>query len=136
MDPFPKFTSCDPKPCMFGDLFPHILQGGSMEEVLEADDILDYERYICGFHIHEQGKSIVDKNLCPLDWYYQTFEQRMKDPNVWEHYPILDVVSPVDSGGLRRSSILGRITGPITVSVVMLRGVSQLRSMHGLCSLF
>ena len=67
-----------------------------MEEVLEADGIADYHRFICGFHIRGMAKSLVDVNLCPLEWYYQSAAQRMKDRNVWSHYLILDVVSPVD----------------------------------------
>ena len=95
MDAFPTFQTCS-EPRMFGDMFPHLHGCVSMEEALEADDILDYARYICGFHIQGMGQSIVDENLCPLDWYYQSCQQRMKDPNVWDHYLILDAVSPVD----------------------------------------
>ena len=81
---------------MFGDLFSHIRQCRSMEEVLEADDNLEYARYICGFHIMGMGTSVVDENLCPLEWYYPSCQQRVKDSNIWDHYLILDAASPMD----------------------------------------
>ena len=68
----------------------------SMEDVLEAAGLADYERYICGFHIHRKSVSLVDARLCPLDWYYQDTAQRLRDPDVWDHYLILDQVSPVN----------------------------------------
>ena len=80
--------------------------------VLEADDILDYARYICGFHIQGMGQSIKDENLCPLDWYYQSCQQRMKDPNVWDHYLLHDQVSPVDFWKAKTVMSLGTFWWP------------------------
>ena len=66
-----------------------------MEDVLEAAGISNYHRFICGYHIHGMAESRVDPALCPLDWYYQTDKQRMKDADVWDHCLLLDQVSPV-----------------------------------------
>ena len=107
MDAFPTFQTCS-EPRMFGDMFSHLHGCVSMEEALEADDILDYARYICGFHIKGMGKSTVDVNLCPLEWYYQSSQQHYRDPNVWEHYLILDAVSPVDFWKATEVKYLGK----------------------------
>ena len=56
--------------------------------------IHDYAKFICGYHIHREDVSLVDPRLCPLDWYYQSAQQYQDDPNVFEHYLILDQVSP------------------------------------------
>ena len=99
MDHWPTFTTCDAHPSMFGDAFFHVRDMhrlDCMEDVLESDGIADYHRFICGFHIHGIDVSHVDPALCPLDWYYQTDTQRIRDPDVWDHYLLLDQVSPVD----------------------------------------
>ena len=98
MTPMPTFMTCDPEPSMFGDLFdvPNMHQCRCMEDVWEAAGIFDYHRLICGYHIHGMAKSLVDEKLCPLDWYYQSASLPLKYPDQWEHYLILDQVSPVD----------------------------------------
>ena len=94
----PKFMTCDSTPRMFGDLFdlPDMNRCRSMEDVLEAAGIVDYHRFICGYHIKGMGKSLIDEKFCPLDWYYQSASLRLKYPDQWDHYLILDQVSPAD----------------------------------------
>ena len=94
----PTFMTCDPKPRMFGDLFdfPDMHRCRCMEDVLEAAGIEDYHRFICGYHIKGMGKSHVDEKFCPLDWYYQSASLRLKYPDQWDHYLILDQVCPAD----------------------------------------
>ena len=92
----PTFMTCDTHPRMFGDVFDQVEKYHCMEEVFHANGIHDFHRFICGYHIHRKGKCVVDERLCPLDWYYQSAQQYQDDPNVWEHYLILDQVSPVD----------------------------------------
>ena len=97
MTPFPFFMTCgDPR--MFGELFdvPNMHRCTCMEDVLEAAGVYDYHRFICGFHIKGMGKSEVREDYCPLDWYYQSASLRLKYPDQWEHYLILDQVSPAD----------------------------------------
>ena len=81
---------------MFGDVFEQVEKYHCMEEVFHAAGIQDFHRFICGYHIHRDEKCLVDERFCPLDWYYQSAQQYQDDPNVWEHYLILDQVSPVD----------------------------------------
>ena len=92
---WPTFMTCD-EPRIFGDLFDDGHKCRSMEEVWEASGISDYHRFICGYHIHGVEKSLVDEKLCPLDWYYQTCAQRFRNPDVWDHFILLDQVSPVN----------------------------------------
>ena len=58
--------------------------------------VSDYHRFICGYHIHGMAKSLVDEKLCPPDWYYHSASLRLKYPDQWEHYLILDQVSPAN----------------------------------------
>ena len=94
----PEFTTCDPYPKLFGDMYDveNRHRCTCMEDVLEAVGIVDYERFICGYHLRREAVSQVDKNLCPLDWYYQTCAQRCRNPDVWDHFILLDQVSPVN----------------------------------------
>ena len=109
MTAFPTFKTCG-EPSMFGDLFdvPNMHQCRCMEDVWEAAGISDYHRFICGYYIHGMEKSLEDEKLCPLDWYYQSAEQRMKNPDLWEHYLILDQVSPVDFWKGRQCQYIGK----------------------------
>ena len=79
-----------------------------MEDVFHAAGIDDFHRFICGYHIHREDKSLVDPRLCPLDWYYQSAQQYQDDPNVFGHYLILDQVSPVDFWQGRKTMFLGQ----------------------------
>ena len=114
MTPMPTFMTCDPEPSMFGDLFdvPNMHQCRCMEDVWEAAGISDYHRFICGYHIHGMAKSLVDEKLCPLDWYYQSASLRLKYPDQWEHYLILDQVSPADFWKGKVVQYLGRYEWP------------------------
>ena len=66
------------------------------EELLEAAGITEYCRFICGYHIHDQATSMLDKDCCVLDWYFQSAQQRKADPLVWEHRLLLDQVCPTE----------------------------------------
>ena len=98
MDAWPAFQMCDARPSMFGDLFEfdNMHRCRSIEDVMETAGIIDYHRFICGFHLRGMGKSMLNPQLCPLDWYYQSASQRLRDPDVWEHYLLLDQASPGD----------------------------------------
>jgi hypothetical protein len=96
MDFYPKFTDCDPHPRKFGDVFQQVEVYDCMEDVFVAAGINDFHRFICGYHIHEKGVSTVDPRFCPLDWYYQTHTQYQMDPDVFDHYLILDEVCPTN----------------------------------------
>ena len=111
MEFWPTFMTCD-DPRMFGDVFDVAHKCRSMEEVWEAAGILDYHRFICGYHIHGVEKSLVDEKLCPLDWYYQSAELRMSNPDLWEHDLILDQVSPVDFWKGRQCQYIGMYEWP------------------------
>ena len=97
MTPFPRFMTCG-EPRMFGDLFDveNMHQCKCMEDVLEAAGVYDYHRFICGYHIHRMAKSQVRDDFCVLDWYYQPSALRLKYPDVWDHYLLLDQVSPIN----------------------------------------
>ena len=71
--------------------FPRIK---SMEGFLEVAGVTEYTRFICGYHIHGAVATAYDKRLCALDWYAQTTEDRETEPNVWDHFLILDQVCP------------------------------------------
>ena len=108
---WPKFMTCD-DPRIFGDVFETVDKCRSMEEVWEAFGITDYHRFICGYHIHGLAESLVDEKLCPLDWYYQSAELRMQNPDLWDHYLILDQVSPVNFWKGRKCEHVGRYEWP------------------------
>ena len=108
----PTFMTCDAHPRMFGDVFEQVEKYHCMEEVFHAAGIDDFHRFICGYHIHRDEKCLVDERLCPLDWYYQSAQQYQDDPNVWEHYLILDQVSPVDFWKGRITKHLGPYEWP------------------------
>ena len=43
------------------------------------------------------GKSLKDEGrFCALDWYAQNTADRRRDPEVWEHWLILDEVCPTE----------------------------------------
>ena len=104
----PTFMTCDPHPRMFGDVFQQVEKYNSMEVVSHAGGIDDFHRFICGYHIHRDEKCLVDPQLCPLDWYYQTHDQYQDDADIFEHYLILDQVSPVDFWQGRITMYLGQ----------------------------
>ena len=112
MDFQPTFMTCDPHPRMFGDVFEQVERYDCMEDVFRAAGIDDFHRFICGYHIHQQELSNVDSRLCPLDWYYQTHQQYQANPNVFDHYLILDQVSPTNFWQGRITTRLGLYEWP------------------------
>ena len=99
MDDWPTFKTCDARPCVFGDVLYHVSNWQvhqSMEDLLEADGIEDYHRFICGFHIHGIAESRSILRCVRLIGITKTDKQRIKDANVWVHCLLLDQVSPVD----------------------------------------
>ena len=80
---------------LVGDIFGNIDKAEivSLEDLLGALNIVDYVRFICGYHIHGQRATEYGGDFCALDWYAQDQSMRAVSPNVWEHYLILDQVS-------------------------------------------
>ena len=68
----------------------------SMEDLAVSMGIVDYVRFICGYHIQGQAATMYDPQYCALDWYCQSAAQRPSNPDVWEHYLILDQVCPTE----------------------------------------
>ena len=112
MDFYPRFASCDPHPRKFGDVFPQVEVYDCMEDVFVAAGINDFHRFICGYHIHEKEASMVDPRYCPLDWYYQSSKQYQTDPDVFEHFLILDQVSPTNFWQGNHITHLGKYVWP------------------------
>ena len=52
--------------------------------------------FICGYHIHGTVAMVYDEKFCGLDWYAQSGTTRARDPDVWEHFIILDQVGPTE----------------------------------------
>ena len=67
-----------------------------MESLLVKSGIMNYAKFICGYHIGGQAATECDPGLCALDWYFQSSEQRECDSQVWEHHLILDQVCPTE----------------------------------------
>ena len=63
----------------------------SLEDLLLQAGITKYVRFICGYHI--QGTASQRREFCALDWYAQDEKMVESNPNVWQHYVILDQVS-------------------------------------------
>ena len=68
----------------------------SLEDLMSAAGIDSYVRFIAGYDIHG-GKSLkYGGRYCALDWYAQNTADRRRDPEVWEHWLILDEVCPTE----------------------------------------
>ena len=52
--------------------------------------------FICGYHIHGTVATVYDGKFCALDWYSQSGTGRAKNPDVYEHFLILDQVCPTE----------------------------------------
>ena len=69
----------------------------NLEDLFIQADIVEATYFICGFHVHGACATVHGGKFCALDWYAQTGGMRHANPNEWEHYLILDQVSPAES---------------------------------------
>ena len=114
MDFNPCMDQCHPYPEQFGAVFQHVQNWENkkgIEDVLEAAGIPVFCRWICGYHIHGMAESLVDKNLCVLDWYFQSNAQRLEDPSIWERYLLRDVVDPAEWWKSKTTTYVGQYVG-------------------------
>ena len=68
----------------------------SLEDLLQAAGITSYVRFIGGYHIHGTVSAKYGGRHCALDWYAQDTADRLRAPEVWEHWVILDEVCPTE----------------------------------------
>ena len=98
MDPLPYMNECEYVGSV-GDVFREygrFQDIPDMEHLLAEAGITDYAKFLCGYHIHGEAAITHEGRYCALDWYFQDAAQRQKDYSMWDHFLILDQVSPTN----------------------------------------
>ena len=112
MDAFPLMNQCEPIGTV-GSQFRDVpwQNVSDFEDILESEGITEYARFICGYHIHGERATLHEGDFCALDWYFQSSADRKTEPNLWDHYVILDQVCPTQYYEARTLKFLGRYEG-------------------------
>ena len=91
-----------------------------MEELLPRAGIHHFGRFRCGFNIRTEQAAVMHEDprgpqykdqLCALDWYCQSPSDRLSEPDTWDHYLLLDQVSPTKYFMSKSFRRMGRYVG-------------------------
>ena len=96
------------------EVFKHIdfTKVCNLEDLFAQAGVTQKVFFICGYHIHGTVATVYDGKFCALDWYSQSGTSRAKNPDVYEHFLILDEVCPTECyKAVRFERVPGRYVG-------------------------